>query len=226
MRREQAIAILTANQEEIEKLGIKSLALFGSVARNEAKANSDVDLLVEFQQGKQIGFFELAKIQEQLEGLLGREVDLAIAKQLKPRLRDRILKELVPALPNVDEQDSDREITYNMPRKDWKIYIEDILEAIAKIERYTKDMTLAELEADELRVDGVIRNFTIIGEAARKIPTEVEKKYADIPWAQMRGLRNRVVHEYRNVDLEIVWDIIQNYLPPLALQLRPLLQED
>ena len=226
MRREEAIAILVANQEEIENLGIKSLSLFGSVARNEAKANSDVDLLVEFQEEKRLGLFELVGIQQRLEGLLGRDVDLVMPKQLKPRLRDRILKEVVPALPPVDWQFSDRETTYNMPRKDWKIYIEDILEAIAKIQRYTKDMTLAEFEADELRVDAVVRNFTIVGEAARKIPPEVENRHADIPWAEMRGLRNRVVHEYRNVDLEIVWDIIQNYLPPLLLQLRPLLQED
>ena len=225
MQREEAIAILVANTEEIESLGIKSLSLFGSVARNEALANSDVDLLVEFQEGKRMGLLELVGIQQRLEGLLGREVDLVMPKQLRPRLRDRILKEVVPALPPVDWQCSDREITYNMPRKDWKIYIEDILEAIAKIQRYTKDMTLAEFEADELRVDAVVRNFTIIGEAARKITPEVENRHADIPWAEMRGLRNRVVHEYRNVDLEIVWDIIQNYLPPLVLQLRPLLQE-
>ena len=103
--------------------------------------------------------------------------------------------------------------------------VEDILEAIAKIQRYTKDMTLAEFEADELKVDAVVGNFTIIGEAARKILPKVENSHADIPWGEIRGLRNRVVHKYRNVDLEIVWDIIQNYLPPLVTELCPLLEE-
>ena len=71
----------------------------------------------------------------------------------------------------------------------------------------------------------MLHSFTIIGEAEQKIPPEVENSHADIPWVEMRGLRNRVVHEYRNVDLEIVWDIIQNYLPPLVSQLLQLLQE-
>ena len=229
MQREEAIAILIANQEEIENLGIKSLSLFGSVARNEAKANSDVDLLVEFQEEKRLGLFELVGIQQRLEGLLGRDVDLVMPKELKPRLRDRILKEVVPALPAlppVDWQCSDREITYNMPRKDWKIYIEDILEAIGDIQSFTAGIDWETFRTDKRTINAVLHSFTIVGEAARKIPPEVENRHADIPWAEMRGLRNRVVHEYRNVNLEIVWDIIQNYLPPLLLQLRPLLQED
>ncbi len=224
MRRGEALAILATHQEELEQLGVKSLALFGSVARDEAKSESDVDLLVEFQEGESIGLFELVKLQQHLEALLGCAVDLVTLDSLKPRLRDRILNETVPALPLKDWNFCD-ETAYNMPRKDPKVYIDDILESITDIESFIDSLDFESFSNDKMRVNAVLRSLTIIGEAARKIPPEVETRYPQIPWVQMRGMRNVVVHDYRRVNLNTVWDTIQNYLPGLVTQLRQILED-
>jgi predicted nucleotidyltransferase len=76
--------------------GVRSLALFGSMARNEATAQSDVDLLVEFE--RPVGLFELFALQDELEALLGRPVDLGTVQSLKPRVRERVLEEAVNVL--------------------------------------------------------------------------------------------------------------------------------
>jgi uncharacterized protein with HEPN domain/predicted nucleotidyltransferase len=225
MRRDEALAILTTHQSELKEFGVKSLALFGSVARDEAKPESDVDLLVEFQSGKSIGLFELVKLQQHLETLLGCAVDLVTPDSLKPRLRDRILNETVPALPLKDWNFCHHETEYNMPRKDPKVYIDDILESITDIESFIDGFNFESFSNDKMRVNAVLRSLTIIGEAARKIPPEVETRYPQIPWVQMRGMRNVVVHDYRRVNLNTVWNTIQNYLPGLVTQLRQILED-
>jgi uncharacterized protein with HEPN domain len=91
-----------------------------------------------------------------------------------------------------------------MPDRDWKFRIEDILESIAKVERYTAGMTFDTFTADEKTIDAVVRNFTIIGEAARYMPQEIEARYPYLPWNEMRGMRNIVVHEYFGVSFSIL----------------------
>jgi uncharacterized protein with HEPN domain len=68
-----------------------------------------------------------------------------------------------------------------MPDRDWKLRIEDILEAIAKIQRYTEGMTFETFSGDEKPIDAVVRNFTVIGEASRYIPLEIEARYPELP---------------------------------------------
>ena len=88
-----------------------------------------------------------------------------------------------------------------MPPRQWKLYLEDILSAIEKIQRYTQGMDLEKFRVSDITIDAVIRNFTVIGEAARQIPSEIELRYNQVPWQKMRGLRNIVVHEYFGVDM-------------------------
>jgi len=95
MRREEILRILAAHREELKRLGVKSLALFGSVARQESTPCSDVDLLVEFQWP--VGFFEFLGLQEYLENLLACKVDLVTPDALKRQMREQILKEAVRA---------------------------------------------------------------------------------------------------------------------------------
>jgi uncharacterized protein with HEPN domain len=90
----------------------------------------------------------------------------------------------------------------------WHFRIEHILEAVAKIQRYTAGMSEAAFAADRLVVDAVERNFTVIGEAARQIPTDIQAKHSDIPWALIQGMRNVLVHEYDAVRLDVVWRTI------------------
>jgi uncharacterized protein with HEPN domain len=102
--------------------------------------------------------------------------------------------------------------------------VQDILEAIEKILKYTQGMNFEEFERDDKTIDAVIRNFTVLGEAAGRIPQEIEGRYPELPWAEMRGMRHILVHEYFGVSLPIVWQTIQNDLPPLVPKLKALLE--
>ncbi|MBI2940847.1 MAG: nucleotidyltransferase family protein [Chloroflexi bacterium] len=93
MQQEETLRLLQAHWDEFARFGVKSLALFGSVARGEARAESDVDLLVEF--NRPVGLFEFVALRDYLERILGRPVDLGTPDSLKPRLRDRVLREAV-----------------------------------------------------------------------------------------------------------------------------------
>ena len=111
-----------------------------------------------------------------------------------------------------------------MHARDWRIRIEDMLEAIAKIERYAKGLSHAQFHEDEKTVDAVVRNLIVIGEAARLVPDEIAERHPEIAWTKMRGLRNLAVHEYFGVDADILWETTQHDLPPLASMLRCVLQ--
>jgi hypothetical protein len=96
--RDQVLGILADHQEEMKQFGVKSLAVFGSVARGEARSKSDVDLLVEFDPvSKRIGLLAFVRLRHRLEELLERHVDLVTPKALKRQLRDQVLKEAIYA---------------------------------------------------------------------------------------------------------------------------------
>jgi uncharacterized protein with HEPN domain len=113
-----------------------------------------------------------------------------------------------------------------MPGRDWKLRIEDVLESIAKIQRYTAGITFETFASDEMRIDAVVRNITIIGEAARNIPTELQELYPQVPWDEMRGIRNVVVHECFGVSLPILWETVKQDLPLLMTLLKDILRQD
>ncbi len=77
--------------------------------------------------------------------------------------------------------------------------------------------------SDRKTIDAVVRNFGIIGEAANHIPPEIQSRFPDIPWSQMRGIRNVLIHEYFGVDEEVLWETVQNDLPALQEKLNRLL---
>ncbi len=93
MTKDEVLRILGQHREELQRLGVRSLALFGSAARGEASAESDVDLLVEFD--RPVGLFHFIEVKEFLERVLGRPVDLGTPQSLHPRLRRRVLEEAV-----------------------------------------------------------------------------------------------------------------------------------
>lgn len=111
-----------------------------------------------------------------------------------------------------------------MSKRQWRLFIEDILECIGKIEEYTEDMSFDEFGKDSKTVDAVVRNLEVIGEASKNVPDEVKKQYQKIYWEGMIGLRNRIVHEYFGVDLKIVWHIIKEELPALKEKMKLVLE--
>lgn len=109
-----------------------------------------------------------------------------------------------------------------MSPREWQDRVRDILDAIAEIQRFTRGMDFGSFQSDDRTVRAVEMNFIIIGEAANLIPDEITEKYPDIPWHLMRAMRNRMVHAYFQVDEKLMWDTVQNDLPPLAVALAKL----
>ena len=107
----------------------------------------------------------------------------------------------------------------------WYHRIADILEAIDKIYRYVTGMDFTDFERDDKTVDAVIRNFIVIGEAARRIPEPITGQFPSIPWRLMGDMRNFAVHEYWGVELSTIWETIHHDLPPLVSLLSPLLPD-
>lgn len=105
----------------------------------------------------------------------------------------------------------------------WQFRIRDIVDAIERIQSYVADSNFDQFAADRKTLDAIERNFILIGEAARNVPDDVTAKFTNIPWADMRAMRNFVVHVYWGVDPQRVWDTIHTNLPPLAAQLQLLL---
>lgn len=109
-----------------------------------------------------------------------------------------------------------------MSKREPGLLLEDIRVAIDKIERYIGGLDLRSFLLDEKTTDAVIRNLEIIGEAAKQLPAEFKAQHANIAWSQIAGLRNRIVHDYAGIDLELVWHILKTALPEFSRQLNEL----
>ena len=108
----------------------------------------------------------------------------------------------------------------------WRFRLHHIIEALVKIQGYADGMSLEEFLADSRTSDAILRNLEIIGEAARLIPGNVTSRHEQLPWGDMRAMRNIVAHEYDRVNLRTVWDTIHNDLPPLVPLLVQMLEQE
>ena len=95
------------------------------------------------------------------------------------------------------------------------LLIGDMLESCKKILRYTEGMSQFEFIEDDKTLDAVVRNLEIIGEASNRIDENFKEEHQEVDWIRIRGLRNRIVHEYFGIDYEIVWNIISHFVPDL-----------
>ena len=94
-------------------------------------------------------------------------------------------------------------------------YLNDIMEYVSDIREFTKGMTVEDFAKDRKTIKAVVRSFEIIGEAVNKIPQHIRAKYPEISWQEIVGMRNKIIHEYFGIDLEIVWQSIEEDLVPL-----------
>ena len=101
------------------------------------------------------------------------------------------------------------------------LYLSDILEAIDRILAYTTGGRET-FFADPRTQDAVVRNIEIIGEATRGVSEATKAAHPELPWRDMSDMRNKVIHDYFRVDLEVVWDVVRNDLPPLRSQMEAL----
>ncbi|RMF57484.1 MAG: DUF86 domain-containing protein [Calditrichaeota bacterium] len=106
---------------------------------------------------------------------------------------------------------------------DDKVYLHHILDAIDRIENYLRDRSREEFERETLLQDAVIRQLEIIGEATRHRTEELREQYPEIPWQDMVGMRNKLIHDYLGVDVELVWVTATEDLPDLREQIEIIL---
>ncbi len=106
------------------------------------------------------------------------------------------------------------------------LYLNDILEAISMIGEYTRGVTKSDFSRDRKCQDAVIRRFEIIGEASKNIPNSFRQKHPGVPWRDMAGLRDVLVHEYFGVDASRVWGVVEDDLPKLRKQIADILSHD
>jgi len=109
-------------------------------------------------------------------------------------------------------------------QRDYRVYLKDVLSSISKIEEYLGDFKFEDFIKDNMRVDAVVRNLEIIGEAAKQIPEDIRRKYPFIDWRKISGLRDILIHEYFGVDFDILWDIVRNKIPVLKKDIKKILE--
>lgn len=104
-------------------------------------------------------------------------------------------------------------------------YIQDILDSIRDIESFIKGMTFEKFKKDRKTINAVVRSIEVIGEASKNIPSAIKTKYANVPWKKMEGMRDKLIHEYFGVDVEILWKVSREEIKSLKSPMRQILKD-
>ncbi|MBF0567159.1 MAG: DUF86 domain-containing protein [Nitrospirae bacterium] len=112
-----------------------------------------------------------------------------------------------------------------MKKREYRDYLNDIAESIDDAISFIKDMTYKEFITDKKTIYAVVRSIEIIGEASSHIPKLIRDKAPDMPWSEMKGMRNRIAHEYFGIDNKITWDTVEHDLPKLKPQIAELIRQ-
>jgi len=110
-------------------------------------------------------------------------------------------------------------------KRDYKLFIKDILTSINKIDDFIGDINLDEFLKDEKTKSAVVREIEVIGEATKNIPEIIRKKYKDLPWIDMAKMRDKIIHFYFGVDYEIVWEVVKKRLPEIKFLIEKILED-
>lgn len=113
-----------------------------------------------------------------------------------------------------------------MRKREFLDYLADMQEAVGSVLEFTQGMTWDQFVQDRKTVYAVVRAFEIIGEAAKKVPAGVRKRHQTVPWKQMAGMRNKLIHEYFGVNYQVLWKTVHSDIPPLQRQIDQVLEEE
>ena len=206
--------LLRDGEAQWRAVGVTRVRIFGSVARGEATAESDIDLLLDFAPGEERGLLHLMQVRELLEDLLGRRVDVVTEASLRPPLRSEILADAVDVL---DVPASPR-VTHREKRWRWRLF--DLTAALDRMFEVTAPLTLDTFRREEWIQDAVLLGLVRLGETTKYVPQSVQDRTPQIPWAELRDIRNLIAHDYFSIDPALIWHTVREELPAL----RPLLQ--
>ncbi len=109
--------------------------------------------------------------------------------------------------------------------RDIEIFIEHILESINKIEEYSKSLSKEKLIKDSIIQDAIVRRIELVGEAAKNLPDDFKEKYFFIPWKEIIGTRDKIIHHYFGVNLDMIWEIITINIPDLKIKILKIKKE-
>ena len=112
-----------------------------------------------------------------------------------------------------------------MKRRDYRDYLQDILDAVKDIENFVDDMSFEQFEKDRKTLNAVVRSIEVIGEASKKIPSSLRTKYETLPWKKMTGMRDKLIHAYFGVDTETLWKTVKDDIPPLKQLIQKMLKD-
>ena len=210
-RREEILAIVEAHRAT-------NVRVFGSVARGEATAKSDVDFLIDSLPGHTL--LDRAAIMQDLEELLGVPVDVGAANELRDRVRPHALADAVSLSAHVRERPR-APARFNRDRE----RLLQILEAIARVD------TGVARGHDEFRADEMVRTFVAywlagVGESVKGLSAELRARHADVDWRRATGMRDIISHNYFGLKMDVVWDTAQSFVPVLRTAVERLLATD
>lgn len=203
-----------------ESYGIQSLGVFGSYARAQHKDTSDVDVLVEFAAPSSIT--EFLDLQEELSLLVGKKVYLHEPRQLKRYIAKNVERQVIwlqkdgvaqktRFTPRAKSRKSNGGSVE--PEREYLDSIHDMIESMENAPLHVEGMTLEQMLDDRKTLQAVRAELTTIGEAASRMPREVQARYPKIPWKDGIGTRHVVVHRYDGIDYETIWKILHESIP-------------
>lgn len=111
-------------------------------------------------------------------------------------------------------------------KRRFDLYFEDMLKSIDRIKEYTSSLSFEEFTKNNIKVDAVMRNLEIIGEAVKQLPQEIRAKYGNVPWKDIQDFRIVVAHHYWKINEERVWDIVKNKLDTLKQQIKDIIENE
>jgi uncharacterized protein with HEPN domain len=109
-------------------------------------------------------------------------------------------------------------------KKDDRIYLDHILDSFAKVGQYLEDVGYEDFQGDEEKQDAVIRKIEVAGEATKRLSVEFREKYSQVPWRAIAGMRDKLIHDYFDIDLDTVWETATKDIPDLILEIESIIE--